>query len=127
MLGSRLPRQITIESTDIVLPVDMQATLAVIIAQSDTPLAANASYETSWIDVGTKSGIRYLVDTDADGTLKIQHSKNGDVVNYEDSVAITGGTPASNIVIVRGNYAKVVYENGANAQTKFALLVVAVP
>jgi len=127
MLGSRLPRRFIIEGTDIQIPVDVQSTLKVIIAYTQNPLAANASYEGEWVNVQTKSGIIYLVDADADGTLKIQHSIDGEKVNYEDSISITGGTPASDVVVAKGFYAKVVYENGAAAQTRFGLLVTAVP
>ena len=127
MLGSRTPRRMTIESTDILLPMDMQATLRVIVARSLDALGANESYESAWADVSTKSGLVYLVNTDADGTLKIQHSIDGEEVDYEDTIAITGGTPASDVVVAKGLYAKVVYENGAAAQTTFRLLVTAKP
>jgi len=127
MLGSRASRRVVIEGSDILLPTDIQAKLAVVIAYTKNPLAANASYESEWVDVQTKSRIVYLVNTDADGTLKIQHSIDGSEVDYEDSISITGGTPASDAVLVRGFYAKVVYENGAVAQTKFRMLVTATP
>lgn len=126
MLGSRASRRVVIEGSDILLPTDIQATLAVVIAYTKNPLAANASYESEWVDVQTESRIVYLVNTDADGMLKIQHSIDGSEVDYEDTIAITGGTPCSGRRMRRGFYAKVVYENGAVAQTKFRLLVTAV-
>ena len=127
MLGSRTPRRITIESADILLPMDLQATLNVIIACSLSPLGANESYESEWTDVSAKSGLVYVVNTDADGTLKIQHSIDGEEVDYEDIVSVTGGVPASDAIIRRGLYARVVYENGAAAQTKFRMLVTVMP
>ena len=127
MLGSRAPRRVVIEGSDILLPTDIQATLRVVIAKTITPLGANESFTSDWVDVSTKSGVVYMVNTDADGTLKIQHSIDGSEVDYEDSISITGGTPAKDIVIIGGDYVRVVYENGASAQTKFRLMVSAVP
>jgi len=127
MLGSRTPKRITIEGSDILLPMDLQATLNVIIARSLSPLGANESYESEWVDISTKGGLVYVVNTDADGTLKIQHSIDGEEVDYEDVVSVTGGAAASDMVIRRALYARVVYENGATVQTKFRLLVTAMP
>jgi len=117
-----------IKAADIQLPVDMQSTLRVVVAYTQNPLAAKEKYETDWVDVQTKSGIVYLVNTDVDGTLKIQHSvDDSGTVDYEDSISITGGTPSSDVVVARGFYVRVVYENGAADQTTFRLLVAAVP
>jgi len=127
MLGSRLPERITIESTDIVLPTDKQATLKAVVARTTRALGANESYESEWVDVSTKSSLVYLVNTDADGTLKIQHSIDGSIVDYEDTISITGGTPAKDAVSIGGDFVKIIYENGATAQTRFRLMVSAVP
>jgi len=127
MLGSRLPERITIESTDIVLPTDKQATLKAVVAKTTRPLGANESYESEWVDVSTKSTLLYLVNTDTDGTLKIQHSIDDSIVDYEDTISITGGTPAKDAVTIGGDFVKIIYENGATAQTRFRLMVSAVP
>jgi len=127
MLGSRVPRRITIEGSDILLPIDMQATLKAVVAKTTRPLGANESYESEWVDVSTKSSLVYLVNTDTDGTLKIQHSIDGEEVDYEDTISITGGTPAKDAVAIGGDFVKIIYENGATAQTRFRLMVSAVP
>ncbi|MHC1635365.1 MAG: hypothetical protein ACXQTS_01900, partial [Candidatus Methanospirareceae archaeon] len=95
-----------IKAVDIQVPTDTQSILKQILAYTQNPLAANETYEGDWVDVQTKSGIIYLVNTDVDGTLKIQHSLDGTTVDYEDSVSITGGTPASDVIVVKGFYAK---------------------
>jgi|GEM_PF-3352438 len=93
------------------------------IDHTTTALAANSTYQTaSAIAVGPFAHIVGSVYSDQSGTLQVQQSQDGQ--NWDVASVITytgGGTDGGFDVAVVGLWARLVYQNGATAQTTFRL------
>ena len=115
--------KVSLEETSIKQPVDKQAIYRVQVVESTTALDASASFTSASIDTTNFSKLQGFVYADVDGTLKLQMSSdNSNWYDYK-TYSVTGGTPLAFNDDVVTPYMRVVYTNGATAQTSFRLEV----
>ncbi len=88
-----------------------------------TPLAASGTYTTA--NPFLLSPYRSIVGSayaDQDGTLLIEQSPDGTNWDVQSTVTVTGGSPTGGFTIdIINPYGRLVYTNGATAQTMFRL------
>lgn len=89
-----------------------------------SPLGANATYSTGWLEVDGFTSVLYVIQSDkasADGGVIVEYSQNGSDVS-------TGGTGRSyntnpslfqTALVPKGKYVRIRYINGTQAQTTF--------
>ena len=94
--------------------------------QSTTPLAGNATFTGFWEDVSDYSSVTVSVYTDVtsiSGGLIVQTSSDGTNIDHTYSLNV----PSGGYIItrcVRTKYVRIVYINGATAQSAFRLQVI---
>jgi hypothetical protein len=93
-----------------------------LLASTTTALGANASYTSAAVSVGALDQLVGGVYSDQSGTLEIQQSPDGQNWDVVSSIAYTGGTNTGGFEVdVVEPFARIVYVNGATAQTVFRL------
>jgi len=115
--------KIAIQEVNASIPISITNDLSDLVASTTTPLGANASFTSPTFDLNGWGKIVGSVFTNQPGTLKIQQSNDGINFDAESVFSITSNTPTGFIVDVVGNIGRVVYTNGATAQTIFRLFV----
>lgn len=114
-----LPAKIVGSSIDI--PTDKRAIYRSQAFLTTTVLAASGTYTSPSIN-----GIQYRrltgkVYTDQAGTLDLQHSDDGSTWDNLTSISVAAATPTKFDEPIYAQYVRVVYTNGATAQTAFRL------
>lgn len=95
--------------------------LSDVVAHTTTPLAANASFTSDPFPCKGWGKVVGTLYADQDGTLRVQFRNDGTNWDGEETIAYTAGTRLNIEVPVHGDEARVVYDNGAVAQTTFRL------
>ncbi|GAB7387355.1 hypothetical protein BSNK01_11910 [Bacillaceae bacterium] len=91
------------------------------VFKTNTPLAANATYTSEVQEALHYTRITGWAYADQAGTLKIGHSEDG--VNFREKViTVNAGIPAFFDEPIYGRYVRLVYTNGATAQSEFELV-----
>lgn len=108
--------------------VELTSSYQLSLDSTTTPLAANSTYTTGGSGYFSLSGMRRIVGSaisDQSGTLLVQQSPDGSNWDIGSSFAVSAGTTAGNgvgfSVEVVCPYGRLVYNNGATAQTVFRL------
>lgn len=96
---------------------------------STTPLSGGATFTGTAVDVSAYARISVFIDTDVDGTLKMQFSADGTNWDRTKPVAIdqtiAGGS--THTLAVATQYFRVLVENGASAQSHLRLATILHP
>lgn len=131
------PLPIKLEDAGVALPVEIRGTEKEFLFTTAATLGANAVFISPFYDVSISKTISGLVDTNQVGTLYIQESKEQVTwyntykldVTASTSVSISGVTYQNTTPFkadVVSNYVRLIYVNGATAQTRFNLTAYAV-
>jgi len=115
--------KVSVEEASIRVPVDKQAVYRVLVTETTSTLDANATYTGNSVDCNDYTHFHGFVYADVDGTLKIQVSSNGSDWYEIKSVSVSGGNTVTFNEEVIARYYRVVYVNGATAQSSFRLEV----
>ena len=112
---------VNIQGSDIVLPTDKQSVYRTQADLTTTVLAANATYTGATLDGIQFRRITGFVNADQAGTLYISHSYDGSswFSDSAQSVAVAAGSTKVFDVVIAARYVRLVYTNGATAQTNF--------
>lgn len=103
-------------------PFDLDKTLTFL--HSTTPLGASATFTGTTLDLGGNHSFnrhRATVFADQVGTLQFQESRDGTTWRTIKTVSVTANTTVSDEVLITQRYQRVVFVNGATAQTAFEL------
>lgn len=119
--NNRLPTSAQITGSDVQVPTDIQSILREVNDYTTAVLAGNASFTGATIDGTGKTRIRGFVFANQAGTLKFQASADGSNWRDIESLAVTASTALPFEKPIYGKYARVVYVNGATANTVFEL------
>jgi hypothetical protein len=114
LTGSNVP-------DDQALPTKITAIQRVLAFSTTTPLAANAVYTSPTIDVINYKSLLGRILTDQAGSYVLQHSDDGITWDSQASSGVGANAFATPGGSAYGRYMRVVYTNGAAAQTKFIL------
>lgn len=90
-------------------------------------LAGAAVYTSDPIHLNQYNRLTGIVKSDQSGSLAVQQSSDGTNWDHITTIAVTGGTGKEIDVKVYGEYARLVYTNGATDQTVFRMTVFATP
>lgn len=119
--NDRLPSDASITGATVVVPVDKQAIFRFKAGGTTTILGANATYTGSTLDALQFKRFTGAVSASHAGTLALEQSDDGITWYRLTSTAITAGTPAKFTEDIVLRYIRMVYINGATAQTSFFL------
>jgi len=86
-----------------------------------TLLAAGGVYPSDWFFARNHSFITGSVTSNVSGTLKIEHSPDRATVTAEDTHALGAGEKIKYKLTLTEDWVRVVYTNGATAQSSFSL------
>lgn len=124
--------RVSIEGSSIVLPMEIRGNKKEFLFTTATNLAANAVFISPVFDFINDKTLNGLVTTSHDGTLYIQESDDQYVWTNVQTIPVTAATSAviSSITYydsiqfskqVSTRFVRLVYVNGATAQTRFLL------
>ncbi len=94
------------------------------VNSTSTTLGASEVFTGTWIHVLHYNTIKIMLNSDVDGVLRIQHSTDRSSPTVVDTINYTGGTGIGMTNILYGPWYRLVYENGAVAQTNMTLSVI---
>ena len=111
--------KVTINSSNIKVPTDNQASLKTSLGSTTTPLSAGGVYEGSIFDASIYKYVVGAVYSDQTGTAYVEQSIDGTNWRLKESFAVTAGnvTPISATVVWR--YVRITYTNDTTDQTEF--------
>ena len=125
-------QKVSLESSDIALPVEIKYAEKSVAAQSVTALAANGVYTSGTVDCGSSKRMMGHISSDQAGKLYLQVSDDG-IAWYIGSELATSALSTTTIsgtaypqttsfdFSVNTRYSRLVYVNGTTAQTRFML------
>jgi len=129
--GKRSFRAVTIS----MIPTDLQAQYKLVVASTTTPLIANDTYTSDWVDVSNYGHISYLTYSDvpsADNGVILQESNDGITPHYQQaqSTALQTIDGVNSYYArlddtVRPKYMRMLYTNGGTDQSLFSLTCLA--
>jgi len=88
---------------------------------TSTALTGAAVFTGSWEDVSTYTSLTVAINTDQAGSLAIQYGFTSQAANYTKTYAVSASTPTVKFNSVGARWMRIVYTNGASAQTTFSL------
>lgn len=94
-----------------------------LLASTTTPLAASAVYNSGSLNVDGSNLLTGSVYSDQAGSLAIQQSSDNTNWDIVDTIAVSAATGVAINQQIYTPYARIVYTNGATAQTVFRLYV----
>ncbi|HID56453.1 TPA: hypothetical protein EYP37_07975 [Candidatus Poribacteria bacterium] len=113
--------QVAVSESNIIMPVDRQATYRAFFTDSTTSLAAGASFTGSTRDAQYYTQFRAKAYADQAGTLYIQQSRDGSTWRTTHSIAVGAGETQQIVADLVDRYCRVHYVNGATDQAAFEL------
>lgn len=111
---------VVIASDQSTLPIKVQGNVDA-GNSSTTPLGISATFTGTGIDISSYAVITITVFADEDGTLKVEFSPDNTNWDFSLPYTIVGGAAERVQIGPLGRFFRVVYENGAQAQTVFRL------
>lgn len=113
---------VTIGGSLIALPVDVQSLYRTQVVLTSAVLAANATYTSASVDALNFRRITGKMSSDVGGSYAVQQSD--DATTWDSvtgAIAVAAGAVAVYDVVIYARYARLIYTNGAAAQTAFRL------
>lgn len=95
------------------------------INSSNSPLAGGAVFTGGWSDVSSYSAVTVASYSNVAGTLAVQFSTDASNVDSTLTFDCAAATPEQHRLTVLRQYVRVIYTNGATAQTSFRLQMIA--
>jgi len=90
--------------------------------ETTTPLGAGVTFTGATRDCIHHSDFAVSVYADVAGTLYLENSMDGTTWRQYDEVSVLAGVAVNRVYSVTRRYNRVVYKNGATAQTVFELV-----
>jgi len=114
---------VDINSSEIMVPSDIQAIYRPVVAETTATLGVNGTYASSTFDAENYKQLVYIIYSDQDGDLYIDESMDGTHWDYTEHIPYTGGSGKVGTVKIHSRYVRVFYVNGSTAQSEFRLSV----
>lgn len=90
-------------------------------------LGTNGKYTSKMFPTELYNQVRGIAVADVNGSVELHESYDGVTFYKTKTESVTGGTPLAFAFVCHAYFARVVYTNGAGAQTTFDLQVYADP
>jgi len=113
--------KVAVSESNIIVPVDRQATYRAFFTDTTTALGASASYTGSTRDAQYFTQFRVKAYADQAGTLYVQQSRDGSTWRTTHSQAVGAGETQQIVAELVDRYCRVHYVNGGTAQGAFEL------
>jgi hypothetical protein len=114
-------REASAETSSFSIAAELMNKVSAVVDSTTTALAGNASYTGAAFSVEEYGKIIGVCYSDVAGTLYIDQRSDGSNWDSRETLPYTAGEAMGFIVEVMGNEGRLVYTNGAGAQTTFRL------